>query len=452
MAHHDLLQHLEHALRTLAPGALAVGYSGGMDSTVLLQALAQSSAALARGLRVLHIDHGLNPRSAEWEQHCRAEAARLDLPFSATRVQVITDAGHGIEDAARKARYVAFAGLLQTGEILVLAQHRDDQAETILLKLLRGAGPQGLGGMRAMRQCGKGYLWRPLLDLPRAALSAYAQAHGLRWIEDPSNADTRLARNYLRAEILPRLSAHWPEASRALAHSATWARQAADFIEAQAEQALGALRGPDPATLGWRGWLDLPQALRDAVLRQWLRELQLDEPAHFHVAELERQLRNAAPDRNPCVCWKDTDVRRYRDLIYAMPRVKAVPEDWHSAWDGTCLDLPGGGSLLLLDHAGIQVDGADLQVRLRKGGEKMRPADKPHTRELRLLLQEAGVPPWIRPRVPLIFANDELIAAGDLILSDTAIALCARLGACIAWHEPGGRRQLPAIDSVTPLR
>jgi tRNA(Ile)-lysidine synthase len=429
------LATLTAALDALPPGALLVSYSGGMDSSALLHALAQLPAARARGVRAVHIDHGLHQDSTAWAQHCREFARRLGIALDIATVVVAPTAGHGLEDAARRARYTALQAALHDGEFLALAHHREDQAETILLKLLRGAGPEGLGGMRTLRQCGKGYLWRPLLGTPRALLLDYAQAHDLRWIEDPSNADTRLARNFLRADILPRLKSHWPEASAGLAHSAVWAQQAADFIQTHATQALAELCGPQPATLRWRAWLDLPDALRDPVLRLWLRDLRLDEPAHFHVAQLERQLRSAAADRNPCVCWAGTEVRRYRDLLYATRRRDALPNEWRSAWNGGALRLPDGGSLALRDANEQDVASADLEVRLRRGGETLRPAGKPHRRELRLLLQEAGIPPWLRPHVPLIFERDVLIAAGDLILSDRAHALCAQLDGRIVWRR-----------------
>ncbi|MGH8091324.1 MAG: tRNA lysidine(34) synthetase TilS [Rudaea sp.] len=306
-------------LDALPPGALVVAFSGGMDSSVLLHALAQLPASRARGLRALHVDHGLHDDSGGWAAHCHDFAARLDVPLQVVAVHVDRAAGTGLEDAARRARHAAFMQSLAAGEFLALAQHRGDQAETVLLKLLRGAGPEGLGAMRSLRQYGNGYLWRPLLDLPRSTLHEYARVHGLRWIEDPSNAQTRLSRNFLRLEILPRLTQHWPQAEAALAHSATWLRAAADFIDAQANAALASLRGAEPATLDWRGWLALPDALRDPVLRRWLREAGLDEPAHFHVAELERQLL-AANDRRPCVTFDDTQLRRHRDWLHASRR------------------------------------------------------------------------------------------------------------------------------------
>jgi tRNA(Ile)-lysidine synthase len=312
-------------LDALPPGPLAVAFSGGMDSSAVLHALAQSRAARARELRAIHVDHGLHADSANWAAHCRDFCDALGVPLQVVAVRVDRATGTGLEDAARRARHAAFAQSLGTDEFLALAQHRGDQAETVLLKLLRGAGPEGLGAMRALRECGKGHLWRPLLDMPRAALVEYAQAHDLRWIEDPSNAQKHLSRNFLRHEILPRLSRHWPQAEAALAHSATWMRAAADFIDAQANAALARLRGPEAATLDWRGWLALPDALRDPVLRRWLREAGLDEPAHFHVAELERQLL-AANDRRPCVTFDDTELRRQRDWLYAARRGSALAD------------------------------------------------------------------------------------------------------------------------------
>ena len=428
----DLPHRLAAELAERPPGALAVAFSGGLDSTVLLHALAGLPAARARGLRALHVDHGLQPASGAWATHCVASARALDLDCRVLDAHVARD-GRGLEDAARQARYGALAQELGAGETLVLAQHRDDQAETILLKLLRGAGPEGLGGMRAARACGAGTLWRPLLDVPRAALSAYAAAHALTWIDDPSNADPALRRNFLRAEILPRLATQWPDAPAALAHSATWARAAADFIESEAAKALAALQGLDPATLHWRGWLALPAALRDPVLRAWLRALGRDEPAHFHVRELERQLAHAAADRNPCVAWAGTEVRRYRESIHALRARPAPDANWRAAWDSAPFALPGGGRLAF-DQAAPTAP-LHLTLAFRRGGERLKPAGAAHSRELRLLLQECGLPPWQRARLPLVYAGDELIAAADLVLSARAEELCAEVGARWTWHD-----------------
>ena len=411
----SLSDRLDSALAKLPPGALAVGYSGGADSSVLLHTLARSASARARGLRAIHVDHGLHADSAAWSEHCRAVAAELDVALDVVRVEVERNRGTGLEDSARVARRAAFARLLLPGEILALAHHRNDQAETVLLKLLRGAGPEGLGGMRDLRGFGAGHLWRPLLAESRSTLLAYAHEYELHWLDDPSNSDMTLRRNFLRGDILPRLRTRWRDADAALAHSAVWARSAADFIDSEARKALAKMQGLDLATLFWRDWLALPDALRDPVLRLWLRELRLDEPAHFHVGELERQLRDSGEDRLPCVRFGDSELRRYRDLLYALHPLPAVPVDWETQWDGSgALPLPAGGQLELAPPQKFE---PPLVVRYRRGGERIRPAGSAHTRELRLLLQEAGMPPWLRGHIPLVFRDGELIAVGDLFFN-----------------------------------
>jgi len=432
------------AVPGLVPGAIVVGFSGGLDSSVLLHALAALVPARERGLRALHVDHGLHARSADWTEHCSAFARQFAIPFISATATVHAG-GKGLEEAARSARYRVFAEHLQPGETLALAHHADDQSETVLLKLLRGAGPQGLGGMRVRRDFGSGQLWRPLLSLPRQLLRDYAQTHGLRWIEDPSNLDTRLRRNFLRAEILPRLTQRWPDATVAIAHSAAWARAAADFVDDHAQRALARLQGADPATLIWRDWLDLPDALRDPVLRLWLRAMGHDEPAHFHVAELERQLRTSADDRAPCVRWDQCELHRYRELLHAIRPLAPIDAGWQSDWNGLPVALPGGGTLALVRETGpatIAADDRPLTIHYRRGGEHVKPAGSMHTRELRLLLQEAGIPPWKRDRIPLISMNGELIAIADRVLSADAKALCERLEARIVWTDgPGTSNQ-----------
>jgi tRNA(Ile)-lysidine synthase len=431
-----LIGHLQTQLSRLPAGPIAVAFSGGMDSTVLLHVLAGLPGARARGLRALHIDHGLHEQSGQWSRQCREAAGRLGVTFESVGIGPIVVSGHGIEDAARTARYAALAGRLGVGEVLAVAHHADDQAETVLLKLLRGAGPEGIGGMRGLRAFGAGLLWRPLLNLPRAQLHAYATTHALRWIDDPSNSNMQLRRNFLRAEILPRIRQRWPEAGAAIGHSARWAVAAAQFIEQEAAAALVRLQGADPATLDWRGWLELPEALKDPVLRRWLRALDMDEPAHIHVAELERQLRDAAEDSTPCISWQRSEVRRYRDLIHALHAPAPMPVGWQAAWQGDRLALPDGSRLEWQSRKGrveMAAQAPLLNVRYRCGGERIKPVDATHTRELRLLLQEAGVPPWQRDRIPLIHAGTELIAVGDLILSRTGRELCDRFGADIAW-------------------
>ncbi|MFO1516549.1 MAG: tRNA lysidine(34) synthetase TilS [Lysobacterales bacterium] len=435
-----LAESLRSALVRLPPGGvLHVGYSGGLDSTVLLHALAQLPAARARGLVALHVDHGLHPASAAWARHCCGTAAALGVEARVLPVQ-INRAGRGLEAAARAARHAALAAALPADGVLVLAHHADDQSETVLLKLLRGAGPEGLGGMRALRVLPQGWLWRPLLDLPRETLRGYALAQGLEWIEDPTNADLRHARNRLRHEILPALRRHWPPLDASLAHAARHAQAAADYIDEAARRALAELQGLDPHTLDWRGWLQLPAALRDPLLRQWLRALGLDEPTHLHVAELQRQLGDAAPERLPCVAFAATELRRYRDLLYARAARPDPPPGWERVWDGDAIDLPADCGRLALEALGggapAAASPAALHLRFRRGGERLRPAGDRHTRELRDLLQEVGVPPWDRPRLPLVYAGETLLAVADLWVTEAGAEWLGRRGLRLRW-QPG---------------
>ena len=433
MSRHSLIDHIR---RQMPDAPIAVACSGGMDSAVLAHALARIAREDDRSLRLIHVDHGLHAESASWSARCTELAASLDVPIVIERATVV-QRDEGLEAAARNARYERFRSVMCDGEVIALAHHADDQAETILLKLLRGAGPEGLGGMRTLRTFGKGFLWRPLLELPRAALAEYARANDLTWIDDPSNSDTRLRRNFLRHEILPKLAERWPDTSVALAHSAAWTRAAADHIDSEARTELARLRG-GPSQLNWREWLHLSDALRDAVLRLWLRELGLPPPAFFHVAEIERQLRDAAPDRSPCVRWAGCEVRRYRDFIYAMTPL-AADSDWETEWNGSELRLPDGTSLSL--RGAVAFD-APLRVRNRRGGERIKPAGHAHHRDVRLLLQESGIPPWTRIHLPLIFEGNDLIALADMVLSDRGHDLVTQAGGAIVWTSTTPRAPL----------
>ncbi|MBN8481627.1 MAG: tRNA lysidine(34) synthetase TilS [Xanthomonadales bacterium] len=436
MAHRRLRDLLEPALARLPPGPVAVAFSGGLDSTVLLHGLAALGHARARGLRAIHVDHGLQDDSIDWARHCRRIADGLGIESTILQVDVPRGAGLGLEASARRVRHAALRDALADAEILAFAHHRDDQAETVLLKMLRGAGPEGLAAMRVLRRFGHGRAWRPLLGLPRAALRSYAQHHGLGWIDDPSNGDPLFDRNYLRLDVLPRLRKRWPEADASITQSANWVRAAADYIDAQARHALAQVQGGDPATLRFRDWLHLPDALRDPVLRHWLRGLGLGEPNQHQVGELVRQLAEAGEDRLPCVRWPGAELRRYRDLVYALAPLRMVPPGWEIEWSGDSVELPAAlGHLRLVDacgHARASAARPAWRIRFRRGGESLRMQGL--HRELRDLFQAAGVPPWERGRIPLVFdARGTLHAVADLWLGDHAGAWLDDAGLRLQW-------------------
>jgi tRNA(Ile)-lysidine synthase len=429
---HPLLQHLTSALAAAPDAALCVAYSGGPDSTALLHALAQLPVARLRGLRALHVDHGLHPDSALWAEHCRRFCATLTLPCEVLRVWVETHRGEGLEAAARHARYAAFETALQADEWLLLGHHRDDQAETVLLKLLRGAGPEGLGGMRERRPCGRGELWRPLLrDVSRAQLRDYVATHDLPCIDDPSNADTRLARNHLRQEILPRLVRYWPQAVDSILHSATLSRAAADTLRAQWLAALDALHDPATGSLELAGWLALDHSLRDPLLDHWLHAHGLPAPTTAQRRQIERQS-DTREGQQPCIRWPGAELHVWKGRLWALPPQPTIDPSWRADWRGEPLTLPDGGRLTLHDPARRLP--APLHVRLRQGGERIKPAGDAHTRELRDLFQQASMPPWRRRACPLLYADGELIGVADRWLSERGAAIFAQAGSRPCWY------------------
>jgi tRNA(Ile)-lysidine synthase len=415
----SLSEALQQALRTHPDGTLCVAFSGGPDSTAVLHALAHLSEARERGLRALHVDHGLQTESAHWAAHCRAFCATLGIPCDVRVAQVNRAAAVGLEAAAREARYAIFAAHLHAGERLVFGHHQDDQAETVLLKLLRGAGPEGLGGMRDERPLGDGMAWRPLLDMPRQVLREYVQLHGLPCIHDASNDDRQLARNHLRHEVMPLLKAYWPQATVSITHSAMLSRVAADTLQEDWRAAFENLRDDATNSLDAGGWRALPAAWRAPLLAHWLHAQGLPAPTTAQRLQIERQC-TVQHGQLPCIRWRGAELHVWKHRLWALePRHRASAHA-ELDWQGEPLPLPDGGMLISEPATRLPVA---LRVRWRSGGERMKPVGSRHTRELRLLFQEGAVPPWQRDNCPLLYEGDNLIAIGDRWLSERAEAI-----------------------------
>lgn len=450
-----LTRHLNAALATLPPAALCVAFSGGPDSTALLHALSNVPEARARGLRAMHIDHGLHGESAAWASHCQRVCAALEIECLVRPVQVDIDGGLGLEAAARDARYGAFAAQLRAGEYLVLGHHRDDQAETVLLKLLRGAGPEGLGGMRELRPFAQGQLWRPLLDVTRRQLHDYVTTHQLVVIHDPSNNDTRLARNHLRREVLPNLLQHWPQAVDSIVHSASLCRHAAETLQGAWMAAWQTLHDPVTGTLDANGWLALDSALRDPLLDHWLHALHLTAPTTAQRHQIEFQC-DARAGQQPCIQWRGTELHIWRGRMWASSPTPDVDLTWERLWHGEPLPLPDGG-MLSLSNPDARLS-EPLLVHLRRGGERLKPDGDAHTRELRDLFQRAGMPPWQRAAVPLLSAGGELVAVADRWSNARGAAIFSQSAARPHWQRgpapPGTGKSAGdfQIDSRPPLR
>ncbi len=393
---------------------LLVGYSGGLDSHVLLHGLAmQRQRWPDRTLEAWYVDHGLQAASAAWGEHCAHICHILHVSFRALKIDARPASGESPEAAARRARYAAFAAELGPDAALLVAHHRDDQAETLLLQLLRGAGPHGLAAMPAAARLSHGWLLRPLLDVDRAELLAYARAHGLRWIEDASNADLGFDRNYLRHQVLPLLRERWPAANRTLARSAQRCAETAAWLDAEAAADLADAATERSDCLALPALQALSEQRQRNLLRFWLRRLNLPIPDALQLQQILHDALHAAIDRNPCIRWSGAEVRRYRDALYAMPPSAAHDASHTHIWRPTAtgwppLELPGVGWLRMEETvgAGLRAEalaGRGLLVRFRRGGERFRPVGRLHSQELKKLLQEAGIPPWERNRLPLLY-------------------------------------------------
>ena len=424
-----------------------VAYSGGLDSHVLLHALSVLRADHHFSLSAIHIDHDLQSASAEWGRHCARICAALDIQYVVKRVRVEGVAEEGLEAAARRARYTALAATLEPGDILLTAHHCDDQAETVLLQLLRGTGVAGLAAMPVQAAFGAGRIVRPLLGFSRAALHAYAREHQLAWIEDPSNLELHLRRSFLRAEILPRLVRHWPAHASMLARTARHAAEAMELLDEVAETDLVACRhavAHSPQALSINALAALSTAHQRNLLRYWLRRQGFLAPATSQLEEVLAQVHTAPRSQQARVCWPGTEVWRYRDLLVAMPAQQSPDPALDVVWDLRApLDLPGVGRLQVVPIRGqglscARLNGKSLHVRLRSGGETLLLSGREHHHVLKKLLQAEGVPPWLRARLPLFYADHELAAVADRWVCSPFLAGDGEDGLKVVWEPLAG--------------
>ncbi|MBH1446018.1 tRNA lysidine(34) synthetase TilS [Stenotrophomonas maltophilia] len=414
---------------------LLVGYSGGVDSTVLLHWLWRCAQLSGTALRAVHVHHGLQPAADDWVLHCQQQCAALGIELAVHRVQIDNRAGLGLEGAARHARRAAFAAELRDGETLALAQHQDDQAETFLLRALRGSGVDGLAAMSAHSHLGEHPLWRPLLSTSRDALLHYARQHALQWIEDPSNAEDHADRNFLRLQVLPLLRQRWPHAASALAGSATHCRQTRELLDEEDAELIAHLEvAPRVLSLELLRQVSPGRAAR--VLRVWvLGHAAAPLPATVLKQALD-ELLPAGNDRQARVRWHDHAIQQWRDHAYLLPaRLPALPPAWQAEWDGRApLALPDGGQLRLQGAPAFE---RPLQVRARAGGERILLPGRQHSHALKDCLQRERLAPWRRAQLPLIFDGPQLLAAADVVIAAPLQAWLQANGAQLRWH-PGG--------------
>jgi tRNA(Ile)-lysidine synthase len=428
---------LDFLLRFPPARRYRVALSGGLDSSVLLHALAAERGSLPGGLAAMHVHHGLHPEADNWQARCESTCRDLGVPLESFRVSVKPAKGESLEAVAREQRYAAFRELMRQGDALLLAHHADDQAETFLLQALRGAGVRGLAAMPESAEFAGGILLRPLLGVTRTDLETWARSRGLEWSEDPSNADRDFDRNYLRHEVMPSLRHRWPAAAHTLSRAARHSAEAETVVQVLATedwQRYGA-----GETLPVRALQELPEPRARQLLRHWLHLRQLPLPPSTKLSEILLQAK-AAEDRNPCVDWAGAEVRRYADHLFALTPLPAPPEEFQLR-PGAFEPLGTGlGALGLVPAAGEGIRAAlcgpaGLRVAFRSGGESCRPMGRAHGRPLKKWLQEMHVFPWLRDRLPLVYSGEDLLAVAGLFACEPYAAKDGEAGLRIEWRE-----------------
>jgi len=417
-------------VRHVPPGSrITLGLSGGVDSVVLLHLLARLAADHPFQLCAIHINHQISPHAQDWADACRTLCTAHLIPLRVQTIRIEDAATLGLEAAARRARYAEYAGL--DTDFIALAHHRDDQAETLLLQLLRGAGVKGLAAMPVLREAAThpAYL-RPLLDIDRSEIEAWARQHALQWVEDESNQDTHFNRNFLRHTVLPLLGERFPAWRASLARSAQNLAEAADLLDQLA--ALDAAGAIQHQRLDCARLAALPPPRARNLLRHFLALNHIPMPSQARLAAMLEQLTHANADSQPCIRHAHWELHRFQGWVHLTDRRPAPEPGLRWPWQGEAQLLLDelGGSLSFTPATGQGLDRAKLgqapvTIRLRQGGEHFRPDCQRPRRSLKNLLQECSIPPWQRDRLPLLYCGETLVWV-------------AGIGIDCAWQAPAG--------------
>jgi tRNA(Ile)-lysidine synthase len=431
-----------------------VAFSGGIDSTVLTHALVAQRRKFA-SLRLAHVDHGLQAASGEWSRHCARQARAWRIPFASLRADIKRKRGESPEAAARDARYALLASAMRPGEVLVTAQHEDDQAETLLLQLFRGAGVAGLAAMPVYAPFGPGSIARPPLRVARVDIEQYANQHRLCWVEDPTNLETQFARNYLRAKVMPLIREQWFGAVGSIARTARHMAEADELLGDLARRDLA--RMVDGEGLSVAVLRALPRARRGNALRAWIADFGIAAPSSAQALELGGRLLAARADANPQFEWSGAVIRRRAGRLLlevkSADRVEAAVEliskSWNWARDRECVLNRKGDTLTLLDDPAGPIDLDELpkvlEIRARAGGETLRPGPRARAQALKKLIQAAKLSVEDRARLPLLCSGNRLLAAGDRWIDASVLATDkSRRRGRLRWNK--------TVPSTTPLR
>ena len=440
----ELSQNLSAFLETL-PGnkQFLIAYSGGLDSHVLLHLMVCLREEAGYGIRAVHVNHNIQRESRDWAGHCEDTCQALGVELEVIDVDAGRPGKEGPESRARHKRYAALEDILAEGEVLLTAHHRDDQVETLLLRLFRGSGVLGLASMRAVRSFGKGLHARPLLQHTREQLSAYAGDNNLDWVEDPSNADTRLDRNYVRHEVIPVIKNRWPSVDLPVTRTIQVFSETQELLDDVAQQDLlnCITENPDIVAVGPVKQLSIPR--QKNLVRYWSRTLELPPPDSRSVSRIISEVLQARHDSNAQVRWKGAELHRYGRRI----QLTAPPGEFDSsairAWDFTAPCPLEFGELTAVEGHGNGLkrgscNGARIEVRYRNGGEKIRLPGRTCRHKLKKLFQEAATPPWLRERVPLIYVGDRLAMVAGFWTDADFVAAPEEPSWIITWDRAAG--------------
>jgi len=406
-----LLESVRDFCAAHAKNHIYIALSGGLDSRVLLDLCRQISMQSSIQFHVIHIHHGLSVNAEAWVECCRewTEAARF--VFHMRTVNINLKDGGSLEEEARNQRYTAFAEIMQQDDLLLTAHHQDDQAETVLLQLLRGAGPKGLAAMPSCKQFANGWHGRPLLQFSRQELREYAVSHDLKWIEDESNFNLALTRNFIRHEVLSLLKSRWPNIENTLTRSAQHCAEAQGLLEETAREKLPLASGSQPDTLSAAKLNHFNPSWQRLLLRVWIEDCGFRLPDANKIYSIQESVLASAWDRTPCVSWEGAEVRRHRDDIYIISPSPENDIQGNWEWDmAQPLNLPCGRVLTaeMMNGCGLHADIGNLSVRYRIQGETVTIGSRGRV-SLKNLLQEWRVPVWERGRLSLVFAGEKLV-------------------------------------------
>jgi tRNA(Ile)-lysidine synthase len=419
--------NLQSIVQTLFPDGrmpesrVWVAYSGGLDSTVLLHLL--KSANLPLQLSAVHVNHQISTNANDWQARCEAFCTEHNIPLHTEKVDVVRQ-GYGLEDAARVARYRVFASVMAAGDLLLTAHHADDQAETLLLRLLRGTGVRGLSAIAAEKEFAQGKMIRPLLNVTRVQLEDYARLHQLQWVDDESNFSDIYDRNYLRLHLLPLLQKRWPGFQKKWQETAKICADTRDVLDEFAAIDLQSV-ACRPERLGQS--IDRELLVKLSISRQknliiyWLAQQGHQLPEQQHWQQFFMQVFTAREDANINLHWGNVSLRVYQNRIYALPM------EWPQLILHQIHRQANKGDYLL------RADLPNLHIKTRRGGERCQPAQRAHSQKLKKLLQEYQVEPWLRDLVPLVYSDENLVAVGDLWICAGYLAAEGNPGIELRW-------------------